>query len=96
MLAGEDKPSISSKAFLRSVRNVRKGILTRSKIIMMLSEKACTVDQLAEEIKLSKSSVRRHLRNMLAEGIVDKMKYHGKTLWKLSGYGQMTIEEAMS
>jgi len=63
---------------------------------MMLSEKACTVDQLAEEIKLSKSSVRRHLRNMLAEGIVDKMKYHGKTLWKLSGYGQMTIEEAMS
>jgi len=86
--------AIHSRAFLRSVRNVRKGLLTRSKIVELLSEKAYTMSQLAEEIGLSESSIRRHLNNMLAEGIVEKIKYRGKTLWRLSGYGQLALEEA--
>lgn len=86
---------IHSRAFLRLVRNVRKGLLTRSRIIELLSERACTMKQLAQEIGLSESSVKRHLDNMLAEGIVEKVKYRGKILWKLSGYGQLDLEEAI-
>ncbi len=87
---------IRSRAFLRTVRNVRKGILTRSEIIDLLAEKAYTARQLAEELGLTSSSIRRHLNNMLAEGIVEKFKYRGKTLWRLGGYGQMALEEALS
>lgn len=87
---------IRSRAFLRSVRNVRKGILTRSRIIELLSEKAYTANQMAEEVGLSESAVRRHLKNMLSEGIVEKIRYRGKVLWKLSGYGQLALEEAIS
>jgi len=90
-----DRPqSIHSRAFLRSVRNVKKGLLTRSRIVELLSEKAYTMSQLAEEIGLSESSIRRHLNNMLAEGIVEKIKYRGKVLWRLSGYGQLALDES--
>jgi len=76
------------------VRNVKKGLLTRSRIVELLSEKAYTMSQLAEEIGLSESSIRRHLNNMLAEGIVEKIKYRGKVLWRLSGYGQLDLDES--
>jgi len=76
------------------VRNVKKGLLTRSRIVELLSEKAYTMSQLAEEIGLSESSIRRHLNNMLAEGIVEKIKYRGKVLWRLSGYGQLALDES--
>ncbi|RLG07853.1 MAG: hypothetical protein DRN65_02755 [Thaumarchaeota archaeon] len=76
------------------MRNVKKGLLTRSRIVELLSEKAYTMSQLAEEIGLSESSIRRHLNNMLAEGIVEKIKYRGKVLWRLSGYGQLALDES--
>lgn len=78
------------------MRNVRRGLLTRSKIIDALYEKASTTQQIAEEIGLSESAVRRHLRNMLAEGIVEKLKFKGKILWRLSGSGQLNLEEALA
>ncbi len=84
---------IRGRAFLREVRNVKRGLITRSRIINILSRKACTISQLAEEMGLSKSSVRRHLRNMLAEGVVEKFRYKGKVLWRLSGSGQLDLEE---
>lgn len=78
------------------MRNVRRGLLTRSRIIEALSKKASTISQIAEEVGLSESAVRRHLKNMLAEGIVEKIKFKDKTLWRLSGSGQLDLEEALS
>ena len=78
------------------MRNVRRGLLTRSRIIDVLSRKASTIQQIAEEIGLSESTVRRHLRSMLAEGIVKRLKFKGKILWRLSGSGQLDLEEALS
>jgi predicted ArsR family transcriptional regulator len=87
---------IRGRAYLRDLRNVRRGLLTRSKIIDILSRKASTIQQIAEEIGLSESAVRRHLRNMLAEGVVEKLRFKGKILWRLSGSGQLDLEEALS
>ena len=79
------------------MRNVRRGLLTRSRIIdVLLSRKASTIQQIAEEIGLSESAVRRHLKNMLAEGVVENLKFEGKILWRLSGSGQLDLEEALS
>lgn len=87
---------IRGRAFLKEIRNVRKGLVTRSKIVAALSEKACTISQVAKELGLSEASIRRHLRNMLADGVVEKFKYKGKTLWRLSGSGQLDLEEALA
>lgn len=78
------------------MRNVRRGLFTRSRIIETLSKKASTISQIADEIGLSESAVRRHLRNMLAEGIVEKLRFRGKILWRLSGSGQLDLEEALA
>ncbi|MEM0329124.1 MAG: winged helix-turn-helix domain-containing protein [Nitrososphaerota archaeon] len=91
-----ERQIIRGRAYLRGLRNVRRGLLTRSKIIDALSRKASTISQIAEEIGLSKSAVRRHLKNMLAEGIVEKLRFKGKILWKLSGSGQLNLEEALA
>ena len=93
-LSGRGASSIRSRAFLRSVKNVRRGVLTRSRIIDIISVKACTLDQLSKELGLSESSIRRHLKNMLAEGVVEKIRYKGKVLWKLGESGQLDLEEA--
>ncbi|MEM2188499.1 MAG: winged helix-turn-helix domain-containing protein [Nitrososphaerota archaeon] len=96
MSAQLERQIIRGRAYLRGLRNVRRGLLTRSKIIDALSRKASTISQIAEEIGLSKSAVRRHLKNMLAEGIVEKLRFKGKILWKLSGSGQLNLEEALA
>lgn len=93
-MSGRGGSSIRSRALLRSVRNVRQGVLTRSRIIDVISVKACTLAQLSRELGLSESSIRRHLRNMLAEGVVEKVRYKGRVLWRLGGSGQLDLEEA--
>ncbi|MCS7385975.1 MAG: winged helix-turn-helix domain-containing protein [archaeon GB-1867-005] len=74
-------------AFLRSIKNVRKGLLTRSKIIRLLKTRAATTKELAGNVKLSYSTVRRHLKMMEKEGIV--IKVYRK--WKLTGKGQQDL-----
>ncbi|MCF3652595.1 MAG: ArsR family transcriptional regulator [Aigarchaeota archaeon] len=97
MSAQLERQVIRGRAYLRSLRNVRRGLLTRSRIIdVLLSRKASTIQQIAEEIGLSESAVRRHLKNMLAEGVVENLKFKGKILWRLSGSGQLDLEEALS
>ena len=88
--------AIRGRAYLREIRNVKQGLITRSKIIDVLSEKACTISQIAEELRMSEASIRRHLRNMLADGVVEKFKYKGKILWRLSGSGQLDLEEILA
>ncbi|MCL7399700.1 MAG: ArsR family transcriptional regulator [Thaumarchaeota archaeon] len=61
---------------------------------MLMERKAMSTIQIAEEIGLSPSAVRRHLKNMSAEGIVKSLKGRGKSLWTLTGLGQQAIDEA--
>ena len=95
-MSSREAQPIRSKAFLRSVKNVRRGVITRSRIIAVISEKACTLSQISEELGLSKSSIRRHLNRMLLEGIVEKVRYKGQILWKLGEAGQLDLDEALS
>ncbi|MEM0090249.1 MAG: ArsR family transcriptional regulator [Nitrososphaerota archaeon] len=66
----------------------------RSAIIRMLKErKVVSTAQIAKEIGLTPSAVRRHLKNMDAEGIVKTLRGKGKVLWTLTGLGQQAIDE---
>jgi len=88
-------PPIYPRAYLRRIKNVKRGVSTRSKIIDALKQRPLTINELAELIELSPSTIRRHLRNMSREGIVSKFKSEGKRLWRLTGIGQTALEEVM-
>ena len=89
-------PPIYPRAYLRRIKNVKRGVSTRSRIIDALKQKPLTVSELAELMELSPSTIRRHLRNMSREGIVLKFKSERKRLWKLTGIGQTALEEVIA
>lgn len=76
------------------IKNTSRGVKVRSVIIRMLRERnVMSTTQIAKEIGLTPSAVRRHLKNMGAEGIVKSLKGRGKSLWSLTGLGQQAIDE---
>ena len=89
-------PPVYPRAYLRRIKNVKRGVSTRSRIIDALKQKPLTVSELAELMELSPSTIRRHLRNMSREGIVLKFKADRKRLWKLTGIGQAALEEVIA
>ncbi len=90
------RPEIIPRAYLHRIRNVRKGLRTRTRMIMVLEESPSTVKELSDRLGLTSSAIRRQLRNLEAEGIVRHVKTGRKTVWKLTGVGQRTLEESMA
>lgn len=83
------KKGYEALAFLRTIRNVKKGLMTRSKIIAILKHNKSTTKEMAEKINMSYSAIRRQLKLMEREKIVRKI---GKK-WNLTGYGQREITD---
>ena len=84
-----NKKIYESLAFLRTIRNVRKGLITRSKIINILKNNKFSAKEIAEKINMSYSAIRRQLKLMEREKIVRKI---GRK-WSLTGYGQKEITD---
>ncbi|MEM1583561.1 MAG: winged helix-turn-helix domain-containing protein [Nitrososphaerota archaeon] len=85
---------VNPRAYLYRIRNVKKGLDTRSRILHLIKSKPLTIRKISEGVGRSASSIRRHLKNMEAEGIVRSQKYKGRLLWMVTGIGQKAIEEA--
>ena len=63
--------SIDRRAYLCTIRNIRRGLITRTKILQALDEHNDTpTAQLARLVEMSYGTILYHLRNMMAEGIV--------------------------
>jgi len=85
--------SYHPKAYLTHKRNVRPGLVARTKILTALEEHpGLTVAQLAELTGLSPSSVRLHLASLRREGVVNR---RGKRpyAWFLTGRGQARLTD---
>ncbi|GBC69184.1 hypothetical protein HRbin01_00878 [archaeon HR01] len=87
--------AVNPKAYLRRLKNVRRGVIARSKIIEALGDISLTVQQIHRRTGLSPQSVRYHLGNMLAEGIVSRKLSGRRAWWNLTGAGQKTLEESL-
>lgn len=85
---------VNPRAYLSRIKNVKKGLDTRSKILELIKSKPLTIRKISEQVGRSSSSIRRHLKNMEAEGIVRSQRYKGRLLWMPTGIGQKSIEEA--
>lgn len=80
------------KAFLTLKKNVRRGLLARTQIVLTLENKASSVKDVAQETGLSYSSVLHHLHLLEAENILTR---RGKRqyFWSLTGSGQQRLTD---
>ena len=77
-------------AFLSAKRNIRPGLVARTKIVLLLEKESLKTKALVEQTKLSYSSVRYHLRLLEAEKII-LHKGDKPFSWELTGVGQQRL-----
>lgn len=65
--------AIDLRAYLRLIRNITRGLISRTKIIAALKyDEWKTVSEIADGLDVGPSTVRYHLKNMREEEIVRK------------------------
>jgi len=84
------KVAYHPKAFLSLKRNVKPGLLARTKIVSILEKKASNAKSITEEIGLSYASVLHHLHLLEAENIITH-KGRKSYIWELTGAGQQRL-----
>jgi predicted transcriptional regulator len=80
------------KAFLTLKRNVRQGLLARTKIVLVLEKKASNAKNVIQETGLSYASVLYHLHLLEAENILTR-KGKRPYFWELTGAGQQRLTD---
>ena len=81
------------KAFLTQRRNVQRGLLARTRIILILEKEAGNSKKLEQKTGLSYASVLYHLHLLEAENILTR-KGKRPYVWKLTGAGQQRLADA--
>ncbi|TFG10464.1 ArsR family transcriptional regulator [Candidatus Thorarchaeota archaeon] len=82
--------SYDRRAFLMWIRNVDSGLRSRTAILGVIEEKESpTTSQIAEEMKISYSTVLYHLKNMEREEVVEKDVNSGA--WHVVDQGQAQL-----
>ena len=78
------------KAFLTEKRNVRLGLLARSRIARFLEKQPSNAKTIAKGIGMSYAAVLHHLRLFEAEKVVARKGKRPFT-WELTGAGQQAL-----
>ncbi len=78
------------KAFLTEKRNVRLGLLARSRIARFLEKQPSNAKTIAKRIGMSYAAVLHHLHLFEAEKVVAR-KGKRPFQWELTGAGQQTL-----
>ncbi len=87
------REGIEPQAYLRSLRNVPRGLKARSRIVRsMRANNAKKGSDIAKAAEISYSASMRHLRHMRMEHIVEK----SRTGWSLTGLGQQAVNDYLS
>lgn len=83
--------SLHPKAYLKSKRNVRAGLISRSKILQALEKGRKSTNDIAKETSLSYECVAYHLRAMRKDRLVDKVSKTKPFTWQVTPYGQQRL-----
>lgn len=82
--------SYESQSYLTVIRNVDRGLKTRTTIIRALKRGCESIRQISESTGIKYQTILRHLRNMEKEGVV--LRKPGKPYrWSLTGRGQQNL-----
>jgi len=83
------------KAFLSLKRNVRPGLVARTRIVLLLEKGASKAKSVAQRTELSYGVVLYHLHLLEAENILVR-KGSRPYLWDLTGAGQQRLTNTCS
>jgi predicted transcriptional regulator len=83
--------TLHPKAYLISRRNVRAGLISRTKILLVLEKGRRSVRDVAKETALSYNCVTYHLKAMKKDHLVDKMTKMRPFTWSLTPFGQQRL-----
>jgi len=84
-------PTFHPKAYLRSRRNVRAGLISRTKILVTLESARKKASQIANETGLSYECVAYHLKAMRKDRLVETPTHKKPFLWQLTPFGQQKL-----
>jgi predicted transcriptional regulator len=77
-------------AYLKNIRNVHCGLLTRTKILVLLETQGFNASNIAKESNLSYGVVTYHLKLLKNEGTVER-KGNSRYVWLSTGLGQKRL-----
>ena len=86
------RPTLHPKAYLTSKRNVKAGLISRSKILLALEKGRKSASAIATEAGLSYECVTYHLKTMKKERLVDKLTKGRPFTWSLTPFGQQKLD----
>ena len=89
------KEAYHPKAFLSSTRNIRPGLIVRTRIVLLLERETANAKFIAKKTGLSYGAILHHLRLMEGENILVR-KGNRPHLWELTGVGQQRLTNAGS
>jgi predicted ArsR family transcriptional regulator len=78
------------KAYLTEVKNIKRGLRARTKILNVLDRHPADAKTIAKEMEMHYNVVIHHLRLLEAEGIVER-KHSKPNVWTLTGLGQKSL-----
>ena len=77
-------------AYLKNVRNVRSGLMARTKILVLLETRCLDASKIAKETAMSYGVVMHHLRLLKNDGTVER-KGDRRYVWLSTGLGQKRL-----
>ncbi|MGB9675784.1 MAG: ArsR family transcriptional regulator [Candidatus Bathyarchaeales archaeon] len=78
------------KAYLEGVKNIKRGLIARTKILNVLDRGPADAKTLVEYTQMHYNVVMHHLRLLEAEGLVGR-KRSKPNVWALTGLGQKRL-----
>ena len=84
-------PVLHPKAYLTSKRNVKAGLVSRSKILVVLEKERKSASAIAKEAALSYECVAYHLKALRRERLVVRLTKTRPFTWGLTPFGQQKL-----
>ena len=78
------------KAYLSNIKNVRRGLQARTRMLNVLDKRSVDAKTIAKETEMHYGVVMHHLRLLEAEGIIER-KQSKPHIWMLTGLGQKRL-----
>jgi predicted transcriptional regulator len=83
--------TLHPKAYLTSRRNVRAGLISRTKILLALEKGQKTARDIVKETTLSYNCVVYHLNALRKDRLVDRLTKTKPFAWGLTPFGQQKL-----
>jgi predicted transcriptional regulator len=79
------------RAYLTTMKNVRAGLASRTKVLSSMERGAGTIAEISEKSRISYACAAHHLRLLMKERIVTRSGTKRGYFWALTKFGQQSL-----